>query len=36
LTDRWAPEPWQVAHGSSITVPEPWQFEHGWDIEKMP
>ncbi len=36
LTERWAPEPWQVGHGSSITVPEPWQLEHGWDIEKIP
>ena len=35
-TERWAPVPWQVGHGSSITVPEPWQLEHGWDIEKMP
>ena len=36
LTERCAPLPWQVGHGSSITVPEPWQLEHGWDIEKMP
>jgi hypothetical protein len=33
---RWAPVPWQVGHGSSITVPVPWQFEHGWEMEKMP
>ena len=36
LTERWAPVPLHVGHGSSITVPEPWQFEHGWEIEKIP
>ena len=35
-TDRCAPLPPQVGHGSSITVPVPWQLEHGWEIEKMP
>src|SRR5579875_1408092 len=33
---RCAPLPWQVGHGSSITVPWPWQLEQGWDIEKIP
>src|SRR5690242_11367393 len=36
LTVRWAPEPWQVGHGSSITVPEPLQREHGVEIENRP
>src|ERR1700757_3504032 len=35
-TLRWAPEPLQVGHGSSITVPEPPQLEHGCEIEKIP
>ena len=35
-TERCAPVPWQVGHGSSITVPDPWQLEHGCDIEKTP
>src|SRR5690606_17589514 len=31
-----APSPWQVGHGSSITVPAPWQRLHGWLIENRP
>ena len=33
---RWAPEPPQVGHGSSIMVPAPPQFEQGCDMEKIP
>ncbi len=36
LTVRTAPAPWQVGHGSSITVPEPPQREQGCEIENMP
>src|SRR5271166_3191010 len=31
-----APEPWQVGHGSSITVPAPPHNEQGWEMENMP
>src|SRR3954462_10553109 len=33
---RRRPWPWQVGHGSSITVPEPPQREHGRVIENSP
>ncbi len=36
LTVFCAPEPWQVGHGSSITVPLPPQREHGCEIENRP
>src|SRR3954465_10387038 len=36
LIVRCAPEPWQVGHGSSITVPAPLQREHGCEIENRP
>src|ERR687888_1569455 len=36
LSSRGGPWPWQVGHGSSITVPEPPQREHGREIENTP
>src|SRR5919197_2358869 len=36
LSSRSRPWPWQVGHGSSITVPEPPQREHGREIENTP
>src|SRR3954462_8415400 len=36
FTWRVWPEPWQVGHGSLISVPVPPHFEHGCEIEKRP
>src|SRR3954452_24254980 len=36
LTWRFWPEPWQVGHGSLISVPVPPHFEHGCEMEKRP
>src|SRR5829696_5396105 len=36
FTWRVRPLPWQVGHGSLISVPVPWHWRHGWEIEKSP
>src|SRR3954454_8042070 len=36
FTWRVWPDPWQVGHGSLISVPVPPHWRHGWEIEKSP